>query len=145
MTPVRKTAKSKLVLRRQFGLICAVLLAGLMGVAYAIYGSVSPPAPQVTGNTGYQKLWAGSVKSAVTEFEHALEADPAFPYRWSDLGEALADDGRIEEARYCFHRAVELAPDSPQIAVRAANFWFRTGSVDEGLSVESKVLSEVTD
>src|SRR5580700_5377114 len=126
-------------------LICAVLLAGLMAVSYAIFGSMSPPGPQVIANAGYQKLWAGDIGSAVTEFERALAADPAFPYRWSDLGEALADDGRIEEARYCFRRAVELAPDSPQIAVRAANFWFRTGSIEEGLSIESKVLGEVPD
>ena len=139
------TAKSKPVPARRLSWICPVLLAGLMAVSFAIFGSVSPRAPQVIGNAGYQKLWAGDVGGAVTEFERALKADPAFPYRWSDLGEALADDGKIEEARYCFRRAVELAPGSPQIAVRAANFWFRTGSIEEGLSIESKVLGEVPD
>ena len=144
--PGTMTAEAKPLPARRLALICAVSVeAGLMALSRVIFGSVSPPAPQVIGNAGYQKLWAGDIGSAVREFQRALEADPAFPYRWSDLGEALAESGRMEEARYCFRRAVELAPGSPQIAIRAANFWFRTGSIEEGLSIESKVLGEVPD
>jgi hypothetical protein len=90
-------------------------------------------------------LWAGDVAGAGAEFERALAADAAFPYRWSDLGEALADTGRTEEARYCFRRAVELAPESTEIELRAANFAFRAGSVGDALLLDSRVLSQTAD
>lgn len=122
-----------------------MLLAVLMVVSFATFGSVSPPSPQVFGDVGWQRLWVGNSSAAFTEFKRALEADPAFPYRWSDLGGELADEGKTQQAAVCFRRAVELAPDSPQIAIRAANFWFRTGATGEALLLESKIFAEVPD
>ncbi len=111
-----------------------------MAASYAIFGAVSPPAPQALGNAAYAELWKGDTDQAVTQFRRALTSDAAFPYRWSDLGQALVDAGRTGEARYCFRRAVELGPESPQIAMRASNFYFLVGSIEDGLSLESKVL-----
>ncbi len=126
-------------------LYCAVLLGGLMALSYSMWGSVSPPSPQSYGNNAWQRLWTGDIEGATKTFERALEVDPAFPYRWSDLGDALVDAGRTDEARDCFRRAVDLAPNSPQIALRAANFLFRVGSVDQALSLESNILRQTPD
>lgn len=130
---------------RRLPLCLAAIFAALMAFSYIAFGSVSPPGPQVSGNAAYQTLWRGDVAGAVNGFEGALEADPAFPYRWSDLGESLADAGRMEEARYCFRRALELAPGSPQVELRAANFSFRAGSVAEALSADSLVLGQTAE
>jgi hypothetical protein len=61
------------------------------------------------------------------------------------LGEALADAGKTQEAGYCFRRAIALAPLSPQIELRAANFYFRIGSIGEGLALESRILNQTSD
>lgn len=137
-----KFDEAKSVLRRRFPIYVTALLAGLMALSWAGFSSVSPPTPQAAGNAAWRTLWAGDAPAAATEFGRALESDPAFPYRWSDLGEALADAGRTGEARYCFRRAMELAPASPEIRLRAANFAFRTGSGDEALSLESGILRD---
>ena len=121
-------------------LCCALVLTALLAVTYARFGSLAPPVPQVVGNSGWQELVGGNILRAISDFQVALVGDPAFPYRWSDMGEALADSGKMRDAAYCFRRAVALAPDSPQIAIRAANFWFRAGSADQALSLESQVL-----
>lgn len=138
------------MIRRIFGarrlpLCAAILLAVLMAWSFAAFGSLSPPGPQAAANSAYQKLWAGDIEGAVTGFDQALASDAAFPYRWSDLGEALADAGRMGEARYCFLRAVELAPQSPDIELRAANFLFRAGSAAEALSLGSAALRQTPD
>src|SRR5580693_3746005 len=130
---------------RRLPLCLVALLIALMACSYAIFGSISPPGPQVVANGAYQKLWSGDVDGAVAGFDRALASDAAFPYRWSDLGEALADAGRMGEARYCFRRAVDLAPASPDIQVRAANFFFRSGSGSEALALESTTLRETPD
>jgi hypothetical protein len=60
---------------------------------------------------------------AVANRQEALRRNPASPTRWTDLGEALRASGRIEEARYCFKRAVELGPQSPPVFWRTALFY----------------------
>ena len=42
--------------------------------------------------------------------QETLRRNVASPDRWCDLGEALLAVGRIQEAQYCFTRAVELGP-----------------------------------
>ncbi len=74
-----------------------------------------------------------------------LSRDEGSAYRWCDVGESLLKDGRIEEARYCFRRALELAPGIPQIRVRDSNFHVRIDEEKEGLRSAAKVLEIVPD
>jgi len=107
--------------------------------------SLAPVEPQVEANAGYQQLWLGNSAAAVGRFEQALRDDPAFPYRWSDLGDALLAAGDVDRARACFRRALELGPRDPQIALRTANFHFRAGEPDETLKLDAVVLRQVPD
>jgi tetratricopeptide (TPR) repeat protein len=100
---------------------------------------------QDLGNEGYRRLWAGDSAAAIAAFRQALLEDPSFPYRWADLGEALNEDGRSAEARYCFDRAVALAPASPEIAMRAANYYFGIREIPPALRLGSLVLAEWPD
>src|ERR1017187_9196736 len=107
---------------RRFPALFGVALACLMPLVWR------DRSPQVLANEGYRQLWLSRLtgpRGAIGEFRRAVEADPAFPYRWSDLGLALADAGRVDEARFCFLRSLELGPRDPQLALRAANFYFR--------------------
>jgi tetratricopeptide (TPR) repeat protein len=123
----------------------ALLLLALMAGSSVVSGRLSPPDPQETANEGYRKLWQGDADGAVSLFQAALRADPAFPYRWSDLGEALLAADHAAQAKYCFQRAVALAPHDPQIRLRAANFSFRMGDVHEALRLDSAVLRQAPD
>ena len=53
-----------------------------------------------------------------------LVRDSASPYRWRDMGKALAQSGQIDKAIYCYRRSVELGPNNPTTLVRAATFFF---------------------
>ena len=129
----------------RLSVIFPLLLAALLAGAAARSGSVVPAEPQVAGNEGYRQIWRGHAEAAVASFEDALGADAAFPYRWSDLGDALLNAGRTDQAGYCFERALVLAPHDPQIRLRAANFRFRVGDTGQALKLDSAVLSQVPD
>jgi len=125
-----------------------IALAGLLGAVWLQNGSVSPTAPQTIADHGYRELWSGDSEGpggAIEMFRQALAMDPAFPYRWSDLGEALTAAGRQDSARYCFRRSVELAPHSPQIALRASNFYLREGETGSALRLGATVLRVTPD
>jgi Tfp pilus assembly protein PilF len=70
-----------------------------------------------------------------------LERDSAGPNRWCDLGDALEKAGRNEQARYCFERAVELAPRVPYILFRAASFLLRRGNTTTALGMMAQAIS----
>lgn len=78
-------------------------------------------------------------------YRQALLADDASPYRWADLAEALAAEGRVNEARECFQRALVLAPAIPQIWVRHANFCFMHDQPALALQSAARVLDYVPD
>ena len=133
---------------RKLPLAFAFVLEALLALSLATSGLLSPALPQVSGNLGYRQLWRGNVAGsggALHFFRNALEADSAFPYRWSDLGEALLLAGAPDRAGYCFDRSVELAPHDPQIRLRAANYYFRTRQTEPALRLDSAVLDQVPD
>ena len=124
-----------------------IALALLLSVSWLRTGSVAPAAPQTLADQGYRELWselgpnqAETPHSAADKFRQALAMDAAFPYRWSDLGDVLAAAGDRDSARYCFSRSLDLAPNSPQIAMRAANFHFLEGETGPALQLGATVL-----
>lgn len=78
-------------------------------------------------------------------YREALARDTQNPYRWADYGDALLDSGDTHQAADCFRRAVDLAPGTPQIWVRQANFYFRTGQPAQALQAAARVLKIVPD
>jgi hypothetical protein len=133
-------------------MLYGIALAGVMAAIWLSEGSLYPLEPQTVGNHAYRELWAHHLEGppkdphgAVEMFRQAVAMDPAFPYRWSDLGDAMAAAGNWDVAGYCFRRSVELAPNSPQIAMRAANFHLRQGETDPALRLGATVLRVTPD
>ena len=95
----------------------------------------------------YAGLWTDTEGTATTEarFIAALRRDPASPFRWCDLGAALAERGDIEKARLCFARAIELGPTVPAISIRAANFFMQTGHTGEAMRLMAGVLGRTAE
>ena len=141
-SPVHSSLKSAFTSTRLPALF-AIALAGLLVANWSESGAVAPVLPQILANHAYRELWSGHYEGpqgAIELFRQALAADAAFTYRWSDLGEALAAAGQSDSARYCFLRSLKLAPDSPQIALRAANFELREQDIDSALQLGGTVL-----
>jgi Tfp pilus assembly protein PilF len=58
---------------------------------------------------GLEYLKAGSRDRAIAELREAVARDARYSAAWKQLGRALADDGRAEEAREAFARGIEAA------------------------------------
>jgi hypothetical protein len=86
-----------------------------------------------------------AAESAIADFREALRRDVSYPYRWSDLGDALSRAGRADEARFCYQRALYLAPNSPFILIRAANFEFGHDRPAAALPLTARILDLTAD
>ena len=94
----------------------------------------------------YEHLWEGDPESlewAVSVYQESLRRDPASPFRWCDLGEALARRGDLPRAKYCFERGVELGPNSPPVLLRAAYFHFGAEEQRRALQFTARTLTLV--
>lgn len=122
--------------------ILSVALAAGAGVAITALGGSARPdlaAQELSLQPGADPARIAAL------YTEALRRDSANPYRWTDLGEALARDRKLPAARYCFERALELNRRLPQIWLRDANFRFETGEIDAALSSAAHVLLTVPD
>ena len=127
-------------------------VAGAVSVAGILRETQSGQSPSGTwlitsesavAQQGYERLVAGKLEGpggAVEAFEAALRRDLGSPYRWCDLGEAWLAAGRVEKARYCVNRALELGPNVAPVLIRAANFHFRAGTPKLALPYTARVL-----
>ena len=119
----------------------AFLIRPLLALAVAgggLWLAVRPPET-------FPDLTEQSPEEAATLARRLLRADPANPYRWCDLGEALAELGRNGEARVCFQRAVELGPNIPPVLMRAAGFHIRAGDARTALPHMLRILELAPD
>jgi len=73
-----------------------------------------------------------------------LRRSPADPVRWADLGSALEYQGRLEEARYCFSRAIALAPNSFPTQWAAAEFHANLKENARALELTAPILEVST-
>lgn len=81
-----------------------------------------------------------SVEIASQILLDSLVRDPASAYRWLDLGQALAQAGRRNQASYCMARAVRLGGTSADVALAAGDFYLLYGDRHEGLRYLSQTL-----
>jgi len=82
--------------------------------------------------------FAGAPQPLLTE---AVWRDPSAPGRWSNLGQALAARGQIEQARKCFANALRLGPNVPPLLLAAAKFYEKTGDHANALKIAARALS----
>lgn len=77
---------------------------------------------------------------AVRQFETATRLAPARAAYWAELGGAYELAGRPDDARRAYEQARRLFPNSPDINWQAANFYLRTGRIEDTLPALHKVL-----
>lgn len=90
-------------------------------------------------------LWRNDVDSGIAKLKAAVRGDTANPFRWCDLGDGLVQAGDLAEAEACFREALRRSPGSPQVILRAANFYYAAGNTAEALRLCSQVLRRVPD
>jgi cytochrome c-type biogenesis protein CcmH len=100
---------------RRAPFIVMVVAVGVAGSAlYYLVGTPEAAAP--TARTGEP----ASLREGVVELQRALERDSQRADGWALLGRSQQALGNLAEANRAFARAVQLAPDEPELLVEAA-------------------------
>jgi len=68
----------------------------------------TPTSLFVQSKLGLEYLKAGRTPDAVGAMLRARDLEPANPVAWNNLGAALAQSGRLAEARHAYERAIAL-------------------------------------
>jgi Flp pilus assembly protein TadD len=69
-------------------------------------------AAKVSTNSGKRLLAAGDLEGAISQFRSAINSEPGYAAAHYQLGLALQQSGKKDEAMQEFHRAAELDPHS---------------------------------
>jgi hypothetical protein len=120
-----------------------LLLLGLSAAVALLSADAIWAPPSDWSEQGHRLLLRGTrpaAEGAASFFQQALDADPASPYRWADLGEAFDESDRTPEAGRLFDRATELGPSSPPVLLRAGFHWLKAGDRAKALTLTSRVL-----
>src|SRR5579872_1598856 len=75
----------------------------------------------------------------------ALLRDSASAYRWRDLGRAFLASGQRDQAILCYLRAIDLAPKSPIILMRAAKFFVSIDQPQQALRYTRQILQLISE
>ena len=62
-------------------------------------------------NVAQRGLW----REAIYRWEKAVELDPTYAAAYNDLAIAYEHEGQLDKARKAYDKAIELAPNNPQI------------------------------
>ncbi len=80
-------------------------------------------------------------EDAVDQLRRATELSPGNAATWHHLGEALATEGRTDEADAAFRRVVELDPDNQVALTHLGHTSLATGRKDEGVGYLARAAS----
>lgn len=77
----------------------------------------------------YAQLLAGgpNARHAIEDFRTLVCRNPASPFTWATMAEALAETGDAEGAKNAMLHAIERGPAIPQIGIRAGNLFMGLG------------------
>jgi hypothetical protein len=144
-------ARTSFLRRSVLALGCIALLYSGASIAFNRYFRESPRAERLFCHFGVCDASAaaaalgkeyGDTRIPPGELLPFVSRDPADPSMWCDVGESMQRAGRHDLARYCFGRALTLAPRIPATLSRVADFDLTEGEQHEGLTRMAQALDD---
>jgi tetratricopeptide (TPR) repeat protein len=117
-----------------YRLAVALLCAGACGAQTA-------QSPQDLLKEAIRLQQAGKFDDAIRDYRQILDKYPDIPEIRSNLGAALAGEGRYSEAIVEYERALSLKPD-PQVRLNLALAYYKTSRLTDAIGALQKVRQE---
>jgi Flp pilus assembly protein TadD len=129
-----------------FNLAVMFVQAGAFGEAESHYRKALPgrPTAETHNGLGYVLVRQGRTDDAVAEFHNAIDADPKFTPAYNNLADALAKQGKLEEAAHYYELSLAQKPSAGVYNALGAVLG-RLGRTDEAADqfAKAKALSSV--
>ena len=91
--------------------LAATLIVALTAPAFADRRTEAKEYVEWGITCAQKSLWP----QAVIQFEKATEKDPTYAAAWNNLAIAYEHDGKFEEAKKAYEKAIQLDPKNPMI------------------------------
>jgi len=95
---------------------------------------------RVAGRAGVET----GAADAVEQLQKVAELQPASTETWRDLGDALAAEGRTDEANDAFRKVLEIDPDDEVALTALGHTAFQAGERGEAVSMLEQVAGRVS-
>ena len=97
-----------------FNLAVTFVQAGKFGEAESHYRQALPgrPTAETHNGLGYVLARQGRTDEAVAEFRKAIDVDAKFTPAYNNLADALAQQGKLEEAEHYYERSLAEKPSA---------------------------------
>lgn len=105
--------------------------------------SSAPDDPDLLRIAGLAGLELGA-GDAVDQLRRVTELRPQETWAWHELGDALATEGRNEEATQAFKKALDLDPDDETAMTHLGHAAFQSGEGDEGVKILEQVAGHIS-
>ncbi len=115
-------------------------VAVLFGCAFLSYGQ-GTRTPQDVVKEAEAAQQAGNFDLAIQDYRMVLASYPSIPELRSNLGAALAAEGRYSEAITEYNRALKAKPN-PQVQLNLALAYYKIGDLTQAVPLLKKVNSE---
>ena len=93
----------------------AYSVAFLPAGTYTVAFTCDPDDPSIHFARGAALHLMKDLAASEAHLRRALALAPDYTAAWHELGTVLRSSGRFEEALFCFHRALDLDPDWPEV------------------------------
>lgn len=126
-------------------LVEALLQAGDVQGAYALCDKVhalGDPSLRLARLGAYLAQEVGEFATAVELYRHITSKVPADWASWNNLGNALTDLGKPEEAVVALEQAVSIAPDAPPIRLNLGETLLLVGRNDDAVDVLKRAAAD---
>jgi tetratricopeptide (TPR) repeat protein len=103
----------------------------------------APDDPDLLRIAGLAGLELGA-EDAVAQLQRVTEIKPDATWAWHELGDALATEGRTNEATEAFHKALDLNPDDEVAMTHLGHTAFQGGRGDEGVKLLERAAGRIS-
>lgn len=103
----------------------------------------APDDPDLLRLAGLAGLELGA-EDAVDQLRRVTELRPEEPWAWHELGDALATEGRNDEATQAFRKALDLDPDDERAMTQLGHTTFQEGEGDAGVKLLEQAAGRIS-
>jgi tetratricopeptide (TPR) repeat protein len=118
--------------------------AAFPAVCVAVAFAQTPESPQQVLKQAIEDQQAGQLDQAIQGYELLLKAYPQIAMIHSNLGTALAAEGRYTDAIAQYEKALKLEPN-PQVRLNLALSYYKLEKLDQAIATLQKVHKELPD